>query len=274
MKLTLPLGSTSNVIRVKLYDASSNSGAGLAGLTNASTGLIISTICDNEAAPVVYTVAAGNVESITTLGTYAAPTAGKCRFKEVDPTNHKGIYELQIADARFNVANSRSMIISIAGVTNLIEQDVEIQFANMNAPTAVQIRQEMDANSTKLANLDATTSSRLAGSAYTAPDNASITAIKTKTDALPSGIKKNTALNSFMFPMVDTNGNPATGLTVTAQRSIDGAAFAACANAVVELGNGVYKINLATGDLNGNVIALKFTATGARQRNLTITTES
>lgn len=35
-------------------------------------------------------------------------------------------------------------------------------------------------------NLDATISSRLAASAYTAPDNTSITAIKTKTDFLPS----------------------------------------------------------------------------------------
>ena len=37
-----------------------------------------------------------------------------------------------------------------------------------SGPTAVQIRQEMDSNSTKLANLDATTSSRLASSAYSA----------------------------------------------------------------------------------------------------------
>ncbi len=38
-----------------------------------------------------------------------------------------------------------------------------------NAPTAVQIRTEMDSNSTKLANLDATVSSRLASASYTAP---------------------------------------------------------------------------------------------------------
>ena len=37
------------------------------------------------------------------------------------------------------------------------------------APTAAAIRTEMDSNSTKLANLDATVSSRLAASGYTAP---------------------------------------------------------------------------------------------------------
>jgi hypothetical protein len=53
-------------------------------------------------------------------------------------------------------------------------------------PTVVQIRQEMDTNSTKLANLDAQVSSRLAGSEYTAPDNTSISAIKAKTNNLPA----------------------------------------------------------------------------------------
>jgi fibronectin-binding autotransporter adhesin len=102
-----------------------------------------------------------------------------------------------------------------------------------SGPTAVEIRTEMDANSTKLANLDATvssrlapsgtlavvttltnapsvpsasaiasqvrtelatelarvdvaTSTRLAGSAYSAPANSDITAIKAKTDNLPA----------------------------------------------------------------------------------------
>lgn len=51
-------------------------------------------------------------------------------------------------------------------------------------PAASDIRAEMDANSTKLANLDATISSRLATSGYTAPDNTSVAAIKAKTDQL------------------------------------------------------------------------------------------
>jgi hypothetical protein len=52
-----------------------------------------------------------------------------------------------------------------------------------SGPTAVEIRQEIDANSTKL---DAAISSRLAGSAYTAPANSDITSIKAKTDNLPA----------------------------------------------------------------------------------------
>jgi len=50
-------------------------------------------------------------------------------------------------------------------------------------PTATSIRQEIDSNSTKL---DVAVSTRLPTSGYVAPDNASITAIKNKTDNLPT----------------------------------------------------------------------------------------
>lgn len=116
-------GQTSVVLRFKLLDSSLTTGGGLTGLTSASTGLIISTIADNEATPTVYTVAATNVETITTLGTYQAPSTNKCRFKEVDATNHKGLYELHLANARFAVSNAKSLIISLSGATNLVESD-------------------------------------------------------------------------------------------------------------------------------------------------------
>jgi hypothetical protein len=46
---------------------------------------------------------------------------------------------------------------------------VQAAISALSIPTVVEIRTEMDSNSTKLANLDATVSSRLAGSVYTAP---------------------------------------------------------------------------------------------------------
>lgn len=93
----------------------------------------------------------------------------------------------------------------------------------------------------------------------------------------PSGIRiqKNAALNNFMFLMVSStdHATPKTLLAVTATRSIDGAVFAACANAVTEVANGMYKINLAATDLNGDVIAFKFTGGAtADDRLITIVT--
>jgi hypothetical protein len=52
-----------------------------------------------------------------------------------------------------------------------------------SGPTAVEIRQEIDANSSKL---DVAISSRLADADYVEPANSDVAAIKAKTDALPS----------------------------------------------------------------------------------------
>lgn len=89
-------------------------------------------------------------------------------------------------------------------------------------------------------------------------------------------VKKNTALGNFMFLMLDSSDHvtPKTGLTVTGEVSIDGAAFGALTNSASEIGNGIYKIDLAAADVNGTNIMLKFTATGADQRNILIVTQT
>ena len=89
-----------------------------------------------------------------------------------------------------------------------------------------------------------------------------------------SNIKKNQALSAFEFLMIDSadHFSPKTGLTVTSERSIDGNSFASCSNSASAVANGIYKIDLTASDLNGNVITLRFTATGADPRLITIIT--
>lgn len=88
-------------------------------------------------------------------------------------------------------------------------------------------------------------------------------------------VKKNTQLSSFMFVMTDsTTHAPKTGVVVTATRSIDGAAFGACANAVSELSNGVYTITLAAADLNGTNIMLRFTGASSDDVLIQIVTQA
>lgn len=78
------------------------------------------------------------------------------------------------------------------------------------------------------------------------------------------GIDKNATFSNFMFVMRDsTNHDPATGLTITATRSIDAGAFGAAAGTVAEIGNGVYQFDAAAADTNGDVITWRFSATGA-----------
>ena len=163
-------GQGSIVLRIKILNSSVATGAGLTGLSSTSSGLIISTIADNEATATAYTVAASNVETVTTLGTFAAPTAGKCRFREVDSTNHKGVYEIQLADARYAVSNAKSLLVSVLGATNAAETDVVIPLRDLDPFSSV--RSEL---AVELARIDTTIGSRLASASYTAPLNAADT---------------------------------------------------------------------------------------------------
>lgn len=85
--------------------------------------------------------------------------------------------------------------------------------------------------------------------------------VQTHVEGLAVGV----AYANFKFIMRSSTNHitPTAGLTITAQRSIDGGAFAACTNAVVEIANGAYRINLSASDLTGTSIMLYFTAAGA-----------
>ena len=127
-----------------------------------------------------------------------------------------------------------------------------------------------------IARLRGCSNSEVEVAAILAAVDTEVAAIKAKTDNLPEGIQKNTQLVAFPFFMVDSGDHVTgkTGLTVTAERSLDGAAFAACANGVAEVANGVYKITLAAADLNADTVVLKFTGTGADATIIVIKTES
>jgi hypothetical protein len=130
--------STSNIERVFLYKDSGatagTEGDPITGLTHGSTGLSISSIANNEATAVTETVAGtDDIEDITTLGTYAAPTAGKCRFKEVDATAHPGLFEIQLADGRYAVAGAKYLDICISGVADLAPCHVRVYLDVLDA---------------------------------------------------------------------------------------------------------------------------------------------
>jgi hypothetical protein len=129
-------GATSNTFRVLLRR--SDTGQGLTGLTFSSAGLIISTICDNESSATIYTAAGSTIETITTLGTFAAPTATKCRFKEVDATNHAGLYEVQLADARYAVTGAKFLHVTLSAATTLLEKNVQIQLSKIDLDDATR----------------------------------------------------------------------------------------------------------------------------------------
>jgi len=77
------------------------------------------------------------------------------------------------------------------------------------------------------------------------------------------GVIKNAAFSNFCFPMVDSNDDLLTGLTVTATVSQDGGAFGAISGSVAEIANGIYQLDAAAADMNADTVIFRFTASGA-----------
>lgn len=92
--------------------------------------------------------------------------------------------------------------------------------------------------------------------------------------AITSTIKKNQVATGFMFVMTDmTTHVPVAGLTVVGTRSLNGAAFGACANTPSNVGSGTYVIDLAATDTNADHIMLRFTNATADDLNIEIITQ-
>lgn len=85
--------------------------------------------------------------------------------------------------------------------------------------------------------------------------------------------RKNTAGQHLGFCLVKaSDGTALTGASVTARRSIDGAAQASATGSVTELGNGQYDFAPSQADTNGNQVSFLFTASTAVPVEKTIVT--
>jgi len=109
---------------------------------------------------------------------------------------------------------------------------------------------------------------------------ASIDAIETDTSTTLPGliddlaVKKNATFSNFEFLMVLTSDGrtPATGLTVTGQRSIDGAAFTGVSGTIAEVSNGIYQFDAIAADTNGDLITWRFISATADDTFVTFKT--
>ncbi len=277
MKLSILAGSTSQTVNVFIQDSSSTTGAGLTGLVYNSGSLTA-----------YYALPRAAATSIT-LATLAAVTSSYSSggFKEIDATNMPGWY-------RFDVPDAALASIHLKGATNMAPLPIEIELtawnnqdgtrggltalpnaaagASSGLPLSVDSSGRVDVlkiNGTSQTARDIGASVLLSSGTGTGQVSLSSGAVKTQ-----SAVKKNTALAGFEFLLIQSADHisPITGATVTATRSIDGAAFGACSNSVTEVSNGIYKINLSAGDLNGDTITLQFTAASADARFITILT--
>lgn len=268
-KEILKRGSTSNILRVFLQDSASTTGAGKTALTSASSGLIISTIADLEATATTYTSAATNVETITTLGTFAAPTAGKCRFREVDATNFPGVYEIHIADARFNVTNATQLLISIqcTGVApvyveyQLVAVDLmdTVRFGLTALPnTAVTTNGSLITAGTGTAQLSTTSGVALANTSQW--NGTAVTGMPMPTYTQPTGFLAAT------FPTTVASTTNITGGTITTvSGNVNGSVGSVTGNVG---GNVTGSVGSVTGNVGGNVTGSVGSLTATAVQNI------
>jgi hypothetical protein len=134
-------GATSQMVRIFIPDNSVTTGAGVTGLTFESTNLRVSFIREKDSALTSYTGA--NIETITTIGTFQAPSSSsKCRFKE---TPIPGVYEIHFHDSAtvFGAADASEKVIVLVAEDTTTALKIgpnakEIQLTAFDLQTAIQ----------------------------------------------------------------------------------------------------------------------------------------
>jgi hypothetical protein len=117
---------TSKLVRVFIQDSSQTDGRGLTGLLFNSAGLAAYYIKEGQSAPTAITLVT------MTVGTWVSGG-----FKEVDPTNMPGFYELGLPDAMLSTGNSVAAM--LRGAANMVPVPLEIELVAYDPQDAVRL---------------------------------------------------------------------------------------------------------------------------------------
>ena len=118
-KLQLVAGTTSKLLHIFVQNSSVTTGAGLTGLTSASSGLTAYYLLEGAASTAVISLSAG------TLGTWSSGG-----FVEADATHMPGVYELGIPNAA--LTGAKSCVVYLFGATNMAPVVLEIELTATN----------------------------------------------------------------------------------------------------------------------------------------------
>lgn len=119
MKLIIPQGTTSKLIRVFIPTTASSNGAGLTGLAHNSSGLKLYYIREGASSATQITLVTMTVGTWTSSG-----------FKEIDATNMPGWYEIGLPDAVL-AAGANSVALCLCGAANMPVVPIEIQLYDL-----------------------------------------------------------------------------------------------------------------------------------------------
>lgn len=103
-----------------------------------------------------------------------------------------------------------------------------------------------------------------------------IAGISDRVNAIPSsyGLKRGQPFPHCAFAMVDAADHvtPKSGLVVKGRISRDGGAFSSLTNSVIEVDDGIYCVALTGAEMDGAVVVLRFSASGADPQAITLVT--
>lgn len=124
MKLQKLAGATSEIWQIFIADSSSSTGAGLAGLTNASSGLTAYYHRDTDTTATAISLVTMTVGTFTSSG-----------FKEIDATNMPGWYQFCPPNAAL-ASGAKSCAFHLKGATNMAPIPIEVQLTAVNPDSA------------------------------------------------------------------------------------------------------------------------------------------
>jgi len=117
MKLSRAPGATSQILQIFIADSSSTTGAGLTGLTNASSGLTAYYHRDTDTTATAISLVTMTVGTFTSSG-----------FKEIDATNMPGWYQFCPPNAAL-ASGAKSVGFHLKGATNMAPLPIELDLA-------------------------------------------------------------------------------------------------------------------------------------------------
>ncbi len=114
MKLLRKVGTTSEIWQIFIQDSSSTTGAGLTGLTNASSGLVAYYHRDTDTTATAISLVSMTVGTFTSSG-----------FKEIDGTNMPGWYQFCPPNTTL-ASGAKSCAFHLKGATNMAPLPIEV----------------------------------------------------------------------------------------------------------------------------------------------------
>ena len=281
------LASTTNITAGTITTVTNLTNAPTSGDLTATMKTSVTTACTaSTPTAAAVTGAVGSVTARVTANTdqWAGGTIPAPTVTGVPLIDLKYILGTILTETSGQIAAAFKKFFNIATPASTMDHLVLIDTATTatnltNAPTSG------DFTATMKSSLNSATPASITGAVGSVTGNvggnvagsvASVTAAVTvgTINASASNIKKNTAINGYMFVMTSsTTHSPQTGLTVSGTVSHDGGAFGPTTNSATEIGNGWYTINLSATDLNGNNVALRFTAASADDCDISFQTQ-